>query len=119
MLFRSRGGTIGAIGYNVITVRLEGFGPIINIVDSSVKQDSGKLEIEGYVDLRNIAKGNLFDGVRVKSDMKTIAWEGWDITKKGTDELNMKKDVSDNMRVGFKTVSRQPLTTYDDSQNPE
>jgi hypothetical protein len=118
-IIESRGGTIGAIGYNVITVRLEGFGPIINIVDSSVKQDSGKLEIEGYVDLRNIAKGNLFDGVRVKSDMKTIAWEGWDITKKGTDELNMKKDVSDNMRVGFKTVSRQPLTTYDDSQNPE
>jgi hypothetical protein len=115
----SRNGTVGSIGYDVVTVRLEGFGPIINIVDSSVKQDSGKLTIEGYVDLRNIAKGNLFDGLRVKSDMKTIAWDGWAITKKGTDQLSMKKDVSDNMQVGFKTISRQPLTTYDDTQNPE
>lgn len=118
-IIESRNGTVGLVGYNVITVRLEGFGPIINIVDSSVKQDSGNLTIEGYVDLRNIAKGNLFDGIRFKSDMKRIAWDGWDITKKGTDELSMKKDVGENMRVGFKTMSRQPLTAYDKMQNPE
>ncbi len=115
----SRNGKIGSVGYKLITLRLEGFGPIINIVDSNVSQDSGKLIMEGYVDLRNAAVGGLFDGVRIKSDMETIAWDGWDITKHGSDELSVGKDVSENMRVGFRTIATDPVTTYEDKEHPE
>lgn len=115
----SRNGKIGPVSYKLITLRLEGFGPIVNIVDSNVSQDSGTLIIEGYVDLRNVAEGNLFDGMRVKSDMETIAWNGWDITKHSSDELSVVKDVSDNMRVGFKTMATDPVTAYEDKEHPE
>jgi len=119
-ILESRGGRIGPIVYDLATARLEGFGPIVNIVDSSVKKDAGRLMMEGYIDLRNIAKGNLFEGLRVSSsDMKTIVWDGWDITKNGTDELSMKKAVSDDMRVGFKTMTRDSLPTYYDAESPE
>ena len=116
---QSRKGRFGAVEYDIIKIRLEGFGPIINIVDSSFKENSGTLTIEGYVDLRDISKGGMFDGIRVCSDVKTIVWRGWDITKDGTDELRMEKDVGDKMRVGFKTVARDPLPSYQESENPE
>lgn len=118
-ILESKNGKIGPIGYDLATVRFEGFGPIINIVDSSVKQGNGTLTMEGYIDLRSVARGSLFDGLRIKSDMKTIVWDDWDITKKGTDELSMTKDVSDNIRIGFKTMARDPNTTYYDEENPE
>ena len=57
--------------------------------------------------------------MQIKSDLKTIAWDDWDITKTGTDELSMTKDISDRMRIGFKTMARDPLTTYYDRDNPE
>ena len=75
--------------------------------------------MEGYIDLRNIAKGGFLGGIRVKSDLKTIVWDDWDITKEGIDKLSMTKDISDNFRVGFKTMTRDPLTTYYDRENPE
>ena len=116
-ILKSRNGRFGPAGYDLATIRFEGFGPIINIADSSI--GNGKLTMEGYIDLRDIGKGDLFDGLRIKSDMKTIVWGKWDITKEGTDELSMKKAVSDNMRVGFKTMTRDPRTTYYDRDNPE
>jgi len=116
-IIKSRNGRIGPVGYDLATIRFEGFGPIINIADSSIGK--GNLTMEGYVDLRDIAKGDLFDDLRIKSDMKTIVWDKWDITKEGTDELSMMKDVSDKMRVGFKTMARDPRTTYYDRENPE
>ncbi len=116
---QSRNGKIGPIEYNVVTVRTEGFGPVINIVDSSLRQGDGLLTVKGYIDLRDIGKGNLFGGMRVKSDMKTIVWDGWDINKYGVDRLSMSKDIGDKMRVGFKTMTRAPLTTYYERENPE
>ena len=113
----SRKGRLGAIEYDIVKIRLEGFGPIINIVDSSFKENSGTLTMEGYVDLRNISKGGMFDGIRVRSDVKTIVWRGWDITKDGTDELRMEKDVGDKVRVGFKTVARDSLPSYRESES--
>ncbi len=118
-IIESKKGRFGSIEYDTIRLKLEGFGPIINIVDSSFKHDSGILTMEGYVDLREIPKGGFFDSVRIRSDVKTIVWQGWDITKKGTDELSMEKDIGDRMQVGFKTAIREPLTTYEDRENPE
>lgn len=115
----SRNGRIGSVSYKAITLRLEGFGPIINIVDSNVSHDSGRLRMDGYMDLRNIAKGNLFEGVRIRSDMKTIMWDGWDITKDGIDRLSMKKDINEKIRIGFKTMAREPVITYYERENPE
>ena len=116
---QSRNGKLGMVEYEMANIRLEGFGPIINIVDSRVKWGKGTLTMDGYVDLRDIGKAGLFGGISVRSDMKGIVWDGWDIEKKGMDELNMTKDISDNISVGFKSVAREPLTTYYERENPE
>lgn len=118
-MLESRNGKLGPIEYDMASVRLEGFGPIINIVDSNIRYGNSNITVDGYVDLRNLAKGELFSGLRVKSDMKRIVWDGWDITKKGKDELSMEKAISDNVRVGFKTMSRDPISRYYDRDNPE
>lgn len=118
-ILESRNGRVGKIEYDIATVRIEGIGPIINIVDSKLKWGKSLLTVDGYIDLRNMEKGNMFEGLNVKSDMKTIAWDGWDIDQKGKDALSMTKDISDNMRVGFKAFAREPLTPYRDTQNPE
>lgn len=118
-ILESRNGKVGRIEYDVATIRIEGFGPIINIVDSKARWGKSLLTIDGYIDLRNIEKGALSDGLRIKSDMKTIVWDGWDIDQKGKDVLSMTKDISDNMRVGFKAFAKEPLTPYRDRDNPE
>ncbi|MBU0759446.1 MAG: hypothetical protein KKA34_03705 [Candidatus Omnitrophica bacterium] len=118
-ILESRNGRVGRIEYDVATIRIEGFGPIINIVDSRARWGKSLLTIDGYIDLRNIGKRSLSEGLRVKSDMKTIVWDGWDIDQKGKDALSMTKDISDNMRVGFKAFAREPLTPYRDRENPE
>ncbi|MFH1478691.1 MAG: hypothetical protein ABIG92_02820 [Candidatus Omnitrophota bacterium] len=119
-IIESRNGKIGPIEYNLITLRLEGLGPIISIVDSTIKQkDRGLLVMEGYVDMRSFSRGNLFDSIRIKSDMMTIVWDGWDITKQSQNELSMTKDINENMKVGFKTSASDGLTTYQDRERPE
>lgn len=117
-IIQSRNGKIGPIAYKVATIRIKGFGPIINIADSNIRQHNGRLAIEGYIDLRDIGKGILFDGLKVKSDIGTIAWNGWDIAKNGTDGLTMSKEISDTMRVGFKTVVDESFTNYYEKENP-
>jgi len=120
-IIESKNGRVGPVRYNFASVKLEGFGPIINIADSNIKQGDGTLNIEGYIDLRNVIKpnSNIFEGLRVKSDMKIVSWNGWDITKSGSDGLNMSKDVASDLRVGFKTVAREPRPTYYNKENPE
>lgn len=119
-MLHSRNGKIGSLEYDVANARLEGSGPIINLVDTYLRHGSSRLTINGYIDLRNIAKGeDLFGGLRGTSDMKEIVWDGWDITKSGASELRMTKSISDYMQVGFKTMAREPLTTYYDNESPE
>ncbi|MFA4991974.1 MAG: hypothetical protein WC569_05290 [Candidatus Omnitrophota bacterium] len=114
-----RRGRIGPIGYDVADIRFEGIGPIISIVNSSVKQGNGTFTIEGYIDTRNALKGNIFDGIIVKSDMKTVVWNGWDITESAAGELSMIRDVGNGVAVKFKTMAREPLPTYYERENPE
>jgi len=116
---QGRYGKIGPLGYDIADIRFEGLGPIITIADSRIKQGQSTFTLEGYIDLRKIVNSNIFEGIKVKSDMKTIVWDGWDISKDGPDGLKIVKGISDNVSVGFKTVAREPLPTYQDKDNPE
>jgi len=107
-----RSGKIGPIWYDSADIRIQGSGPIINITDSRIKQAQATFTMEGYVDLRNIAGSNLLNYIKLKSDMKTIVWDGWDISKDGSDSLKIVKDIGDNVSVGFKTFAREELLPY-------
>lgn len=108
----ARAGNIGPIAYDYASLRLEGFGPIINILDSKVRQGQASFNMDGYIDVRDLSKGNLFEGIRFSADMRAIVWNGWDITKNNKDELDMIKKVGERMMVGFKTRGRDSVPSY-------
>ncbi|MFA5389389.1 MAG: hypothetical protein WC312_06530 [Candidatus Omnitrophota bacterium] len=112
-----RQGKVGPIWYDSADIRINGAGPIINIVDSRIKQAQAVFTMEGYIDLRNISGPGLLSGIKVKSDMKTIVWDGWDISKEGVDSLKMIKDIGDNVSIGFRTFAREELPPYQKREN--
>jgi len=112
-----RSGKIGPIWYDSADIRIQGVGPIINIVDSRIKQAQATFTMEGYIDLRNIVGSDLLSYIKLKSDMKTIVWDGWDISKDGYDSLKMVKDIGDKVSVGFKTFAREELSPYKKRDN--
>jgi hypothetical protein len=112
-----RQGKIGPIWYDSADMRLQGIGPIISIADSKIRQGQATFTMEGYIDLRNIVGTNLLDYIKIRSDMKTIVWDGWDISKDGSDGLKMVKDISDKVSVGFKTFAREETPPYQKREN--
>ena len=112
-----RSGKIGPIWYDTADIRIQGVGPIINIVESRIRQNQATFTMEGYLDLRNIADSNPMAGIKVKSDMRMIVWDGWDISKDGSDSLKMVKDIGDRVSVGFKTVTREGLPLFQKKEN--
>lgn len=112
-----RAGKIGPIWYDSADIRIHGAGPVINIVDSRIRQAQATFTMEGYIDLRNIVGSNLMSYIKLKSDMKTIVWDGWDISKDGASSLKMVKDVGDKVSVGFKTAAREELLPYQKREN--
>ncbi|OIO32571.1 MAG: hypothetical protein AUJ70_05305 [Candidatus Omnitrophica bacterium CG1_02_40_15] len=113
----SRSGKIGPIWYDSADIRIQGIGPIINIVASRIKQAQATFTMEGYIDLRNVVGSDLLSYIKLKSDMKTIVWDGWDISKDGYDSLKMVKDIGDKVSVGFKTFAREELPPYKKRDN--
>lgn len=112
-----RQGKIGSIWYDSADIRIHGTGPIINIVDSRIRQAQATFTMEGYIDLRNIVGSNLLNYIKLKSDMKTIVWDGWDISKEGSDSLKMVKDIGEKVSVGFRTFAREELPPYQKRDN--
>lgn len=85
-------------------VNLEGNYPVLAFHDSRIyREEGGFFIISGKIDLRNMHMLGLFDDVKILTDEKTIVLDGWDISR-GTEqsELNLKKVVSDDLKVGFK-----------------
>jgi len=112
-----RQGKIGPIWYDSADIRVQGAGPIINIVDSRIRQAQATFTMEGYVDLRTIAESNLLDYIKLRSDMKTIVWDGWDISKDSADSLKMVKSIGDKVSVGFKTFAKEEKPYYQGREN--
>ncbi len=112
-----RSGKIGPIWYDSADMRIQGIGPIISIVDSRIKQAQATFTMEGYIDLRNIVGSNLLNYIKLRSDMKTVVWDGWDISRDGSDSLKMVKDIGDKVSVGFRTFAREELLPYQKRDN--
>jgi len=112
-----RSGKIGPIWYDSADIRIDGVGPILRITDSNIRQEGATFKMEGYIDLRSIVGSNLLDYIKLKSDMKTIVWSGWDISKDGADSLKMVKEIGDKVSVGFKTFAREELPPYQRRDN--
>jgi len=114
-----RSGKIGPIWYDSADIRIHGTGPIINIVDSRIRQAQATFTLEGYIDLRSAADSNMLDYLKLKSDMKTIVWDGWDISKDGSDSIKMVKEIGEKVSVGFRTFAREELLPYQKRDNTD
>jgi len=66
-----------------------------------------------------VADSNLLDYLKLKSDMKTIVWDGWDISKDGSDSIKMVKEIGEKVSVGFRTFAREELLPYQKRDNTD
>ncbi len=102
--FEVRDGNLKSVKFNLLYLNLNGKGPIITIADSRISKEGGYLIIEGWFNVSQIGKRNIFEHVKIKTDQKIIVWEGWDIFKDAdTSEIQLKKDITDEFKVNFRT----------------
>ncbi|MFH1855806.1 MAG: hypothetical protein ABH836_01085 [Candidatus Omnitrophota bacterium] len=87
-------------------VNLDGNYPVLLFHDSRIYRDEGGFFIlGGRMDLRKIHTTAFFDDIKILTNEKTIVLDGWDISRgqPGQSELTLKKAVSNDLKVGFKT----------------
>ncbi len=112
--FFAEDGNFGSVKYNRATANVEGEGLQLRIIDSQVVKEEGYLMLDGYLDLRKIGKPRFLEGVRLRSDEKTIVWRGWNVMKDANEEeLELKKDVGDDFRINFKKFMNDEVYAQD------
>lgn len=119
---KSKQGNFLNMAFASANVNLEGNYPVLAFHDSRIyREEGGFFIIDGKIDLRNIHTIGLFDNVKILSDEKTIVMDGWDISRGAEQcEVNLKKAVSEDLRVGFKAfINNQPQTLSDEANSLE
>ncbi|MBU1084230.1 MAG: hypothetical protein KKG84_03950 [Candidatus Omnitrophica bacterium] len=74
-------GVIGALNFRSIFATLKGNFPVIEITDSRVIKDGGRITVDGKMDFSKMGEGKAFDGVTFETDNKVAVWETWQIEK--------------------------------------
>ena len=98
-----RKGTISTLDFDSLNLNLKGDLPIIRIEDSRITRQSGYFALDGEIDLRKLGKGNLFDGIKLKSDERAIMWDGWGTTRiNDVEEVRMEKKLNEDISLDFK-----------------
>jgi hypothetical protein len=106
------------IDFESIRVTIDGEYPLLYYRDSRINRKVGYLVVEGRFDLRKLGNGALFEDMVIKSDKETIIWEGWDITKKKMeDEVTLRKSVSDDVSVWYKSYLKDETKSEGDSKD--
>jgi len=113
----AKDGNLGDIYYENAVIHLVGKGSLITVGDSRIYRETGYLLLDGEIDLKKLGKRNVFEDVVVKTDDQSIVWEGWDISKKASDdEVNLKKRVNEEWEIGF-TATLEDEAISDQREN--
>lgn len=101
---KSKQGNFFNIAFESANVNLDGKFPVLIFHDSRIyREGGGFFVLDGKLDLKKIGEYSFWQGFKILSDEKTVVLDGWDISR-GADrsEINLKKAVSDDLKVGFK-----------------
>lgn len=113
-------GRLGDIKYQSAKVNLNGYNWLAEIYDSRVNRENGFLTLEGEVDLKKFGRPDVLEGLRLKSDQRTIVWDGWDIIREEErDEVSLKKGVGEDFQVNFKSFLNEGLEENTEQEEGE
>ncbi len=115
----ARNGKLGFIDYRIANVNLEGEGPELKILDSRILRDQGYFMLDGFIDLRQLGRARFLEGLRVRSDEKTVVWEGWNIVKEARqeEELNLQKNIREDFKINFKKFINDEVYAQNDAHD--
>lgn len=114
--FEVRDGNIRDVRFRLINFNVAGKGPVLAVSDSRILKEGGYLLINGEIDLRKLGRRNIFEDLKIETDQHTIVWEGWDISKDST-EVRLKRQVSEDFDVNFKTYMYNEKTDGEQKEN--
>jgi len=111
----ARNGRLGLVDYKVANVNLQGTWPVLEILDSQILRENGYFMLDGFVDLRRLGRPRFLEGLRIRSDEKTVVWAGWDIVKEidQGEELNLEKNIGEDFKINFKKFINDEVYTQD------
>ena len=111
--FEVRDGMLDTLPYKNIILNIKGDGPVLEVSDSRIIREDSYMPIEGTMDMRQIGSERFAENIVISSDENTIIWEGWDISKPGTDnKLSLSRDLSNGVKIGFKAPMNENETDY-------
>lgn len=116
---KSKEGKFLSMDFASANVNINGNYPMLAFHDSRIyREEGGFFIIDGKIDLRNMHTLGLFDNVKILTDEKTIVLDGWDISRGAEQaELNLKKAVSEDLKVGFKAFINNQTPALSDEAN--
>jgi hypothetical protein len=100
--FESRDGFLRELGdYESMNLNLNGNAKFLAISNSRIYKKEGSFIVDGKI---NFEKKNIFEDLEVKVENGALVWGGWEINReKGSDELQLGKDIGEDFRINFKT----------------
>ena len=99
-----RKGRLGDVDFDFLNANLKGEGPNIRLEDSRIMRPSGYFGLAGEMDMRKIGQNNFFEDIKMVTDDSAVMWDAREAVKKdGVEELLMKKALSEQVNLGFKT----------------
>lgn len=115
----ARNGKLGFVDYRIANVNLEGEGSELKILDSQILRDQGYFMLDGFMDLRQLGRVRFLEGLRVRSDEKTVVWEGWNIVKEARqeEELDLQKNIGEGFKINFKKFINDEVYAQSDAHD--
>ncbi|MFH0771508.1 MAG: hypothetical protein V1933_02690 [Candidatus Omnitrophota bacterium] len=101
-------GNISAVKYNSAKVNFKAEGLTLEFTNSKVYTESGVLNLEGKMDLRDIGTPRIFRDIAIKSDLSAVIWSGVNMIKRiEEEEVITGKDINEQFRINFKMYDSQ------------
>ncbi|MFH1778433.1 MAG: hypothetical protein ABH847_00160 [Candidatus Omnitrophota bacterium] len=103
-------GNISSIKYNLSKMNLRSNGSMIEFVNSKVYTEGAVLDLEGKINIKEIATPRALRYIQLKSDPRTVVLAGVDLIKgmEGED-IAFGKDVGEQFRVNFRAYASRDL----------
>lgn len=105
--FDIRKGAMGAVDFESLFASVRGEAPFMKIDEAAIARKSGRMELYGEFDMRDIGKNRFFGNIRTQADDGAMTWDGWAcVDSHGATETRMSKNVTSDIGLTYKKRGR-------------